>query len=342
MPNIRMLLRQVVEDGESLSLEQARMAVEDMLESRTTDLEIASLVTAITVRGATADELTGFVQAIRARALPIPLTAAEQSELVDTCGTGGDHCGSFNISTAAALVAAAAGAKVAKHGNRGVTSLCGSADVLEALGVRVDLDPEEAAQCLRETGFMFLYAPRMHPALKRVQALRRELGFRSIFNLAGPLSNPAGAKRQVMGVFAAKWVTVAAEAMAKLGMQHALVVHGHDGLDELSLEGISDVAEVRSLTVRLFPVDASALGLAPAAQSALLGGEPRQSARMIHDVLSGEPGPPRDVVLLNAAAALIVAGLAADFSQGICTAAEAIDSGLGMRLLLRLREFSTS
>src|SRR6202046_5451322 len=194
------LLKHVVEDRGTLAQEQGYSAVREMLEGEATDVEIASLLTAIATRGATVEELSGFVQAMRAMSTPVPLTEAEREQLVDTCGTGSDGQGTFNISTAAALVAAAAGVKVAKHGNRGVTSKCGSADVLEALGIPVQLEPEHAVECLRQTGFMFLYAPALHPALKRVQPIRRALGFRTIFNLAGPLANPAGARAQVAGV----------------------------------------------------------------------------------------------------------------------------------------------
>lgn len=338
MSNLRVLLKRLVEQGASLTVEQASSTVREMLEGEASDLEIASLVTAISTRGATAEELTGFAQAMRALCHPIPLTEEERDQLVDTCGTGGDDRGTFNISTGAALVAAAAGAKVAKHGNRGVTSKCGSADVLEAMGVPVELEPEAAADCLRETGFMFLYAPLLHPALKRVQPVRRALGFRSIFNLAGPLTNPAGARAQVMGVFASVRASVVSEAMVRLGMRHAMVVRGADGVDELTLHGPSEVAEVRDHGVRLFQLDASSAGLKPAPLEAIAGGDAQQSARILEGVLRGERGARRDIVLLNAAAALIVAGRAADFPSGIGQAAEAIDSGAAFRLLVRLRE----
>ena len=216
---------------------------------READLEIASLLTVFATRGETVEELTGFAEAMRALSLPVPLTDEERATLVDTCGTGGDGLGTFNISTGAALVAVAAGAKVAKHGNRAVTSYCGSADVLEAMGVPVALSPEQAVACLRATGFMFLYAPALHPALKRVQPIRKALGFRTIFNLAGPLTNPAGAPAQVMGVYSGAKVSLVAETMARLGVRHAFVVHGLDGLDELTLTGESSVAEVKAETM---------------------------------------------------------------------------------------------
>jgi anthranilate phosphoribosyltransferase len=310
----------------------------EMLEGDANDLQIASLVTAIATRGPTVDEISGFVQAVRAMGRPVPLSEPERDQLVDTCGTGSDGKGTFNISTAAALVAAAAGVKVAKHGNRGVTSRCGSADVLEALGIPAELSPEKAVECLRETGFMFLYAPALHPAMKRAQPVRRALGFRTIFNFVGPLANPAGAKAQVVGVFAG--VDLVAASLARLGVRHAFVVHGRDGLDELTLNGVSDVAEVREDTVRTFTLEAADAGLQQAPLSALAGRDARGNASLIEKILQGEPGPSRDVVLLNAAAALVVAGRAVDFAGGVRYAANAIDSGAGLRLLAQLRKFA--
>src|SRR6202167_634192 len=271
MSQLGALLKHVVDEHGTLTQEQGGSALREMLEGEANDVEIASLLTAIATRGATAEELSGFVQAMRAMSRPMGLTEPEREQLVDTCGTGSDGQGTFNISTAAALVAAAAGVKIAKHGNRGVTSKCGSADVLEALGIPVELEPERAAECLRQTGFMFLYAPAMHPALKRVQPVRRALGFRTIFNLAGPLANPAGARAQVVGVF--NGLSLVAASLAMLGASHAFVVRGRDGFDELSLNGVSDVAEVREHTVRDFSVEAGDTGLQAAPLSALAGGD---------------------------------------------------------------------
>jgi anthranilate phosphoribosyltransferase len=338
MSQLSELLKYVVEDHGTLTQEQGCSVLREMLEGDVTDIQIAALVTAIAARGTTVDELAGFVQALRAMGQPVPLTGAERDELVDTCGTGGDGHGTFNISTAAALVAAAAGVKVAKHGNRGITSKCGSADVLEALGIPVELSPETAVECLRQTGFMFLYAPSLHPAMKRVKPLRRALGFRTIFNLAGPLANPAGAKAQVVGVFAG--VDLVADSLARLGVRHAFVVHGRDGLDELTLNGISEVAEVREHTVRNFTLEAGDAGLQQAPLSALQGCDAGGNASLIEKILQGETGPRRDVVLLNAAAALVIAGRAVDFAGGVRCAADAIDSGAGLRLLARLRKFA--
>lgn len=339
MSQLPALLKHVVEDRGTLTQEQGCSAVREILEGDATDLQIASLLTAIATRGPTVEELSGFVQAMRAMSRPVPLSESEREQLVDTCGTGSDGQGTFNISTASALVAAAAGVKIAKHGNRGLTSKCGSADVLEALGVAIQLEPEKSVKCLRETGFMFLYAPALHPAMKRVQPIRRALGFRTIFNLAGPLANPAGARAQVVGVFAG--LDLVAGSLARLGVRHAFVVHGRDGLDELTLTGISEVAEVREHTVRNFTLEPAEAGLAQAPVAALAGGDAGGNAVLIEKILQGEPGPRRDVVLLNAAAALVLAGRAVDFAAGVHRAADAIDSGAGLRLLAQLRKFAS-
>jgi anthranilate phosphoribosyltransferase len=337
MSQLTALLKYVAEDKGTLTQQQGCSALREMLEGDATDVEIASLLTAIATRGPTVEELSGFVQAMRSVSRPVPITETEREQLVDTCGTGGDSRGTFNISTASALVASAAGVKIAKHGNRGLTSRCGSADVLEALGIAVELEPEKAAECLRQTGFMFLYAPAMHPALKRVQPIRRALGFRTIFNLAGPLANPAGASAQVVGVFAG--LSLVASSLALLGARHAFVVHGRDGLDELTLNGVSDVAEIREHTVRDFSLEPGDVGLAAAPLSALAGGDARDNAALIIKILEGEKGPRRDVVLLNAAAAIVIAGHAADLAGGVRSAADAIDSGAGLQVLELLRKF---
>ena len=340
MSHLPELLQHIAGEGGILTQQQANAAVREMLEGDSTEVQIAALLTAIATRGATVEELAGFVQAMRSLGRPVPLSEAEREQLVDTCGTGGDGRGTFNISTAAALVAAAAGAKIAKHGNRGLTSRCGSADVLQAMGVRIELEPEQAVECLRQTGFMFLYAPAMHPAMKRVQGVRRALGFRTIFNLAGPLTNPAGARAQVVGVFAPAAVGLVAATLARLDVRHAFVVHGRDGLDELTLDGLSDVAEVREQTVRNFTLDGGEAGLSHAPLQALAGGDAAENARLIESILRGQAGPRRDVVLWNAAAALVLARRAPDFPAGVRRAANAIDSGAGLRLLQQLRSFA--
>ncbi|HEX6497104.1 MAG TPA: anthranilate phosphoribosyltransferase, partial [Acidobacteriaceae bacterium] len=273
MYDLRPLLKDMVERGRTLRVEEAQAAVGVMLDGNLADVEIAALLTALAQRGETVDEVLGVVMALRERLMPLPVTDAERAELVDTCGTGGDGSGTFNISTAAALLAAAAGAKVAKHGNRALTSRCGSADVLEALGVPVDLGPDQAVASLRAHGFVFLFAPTSHPTMRRVQPVRRALGFRNTFHLAGPLSNPAGAQAQLMGVFAREKVDLVAKTMARLGVRHGLVVHGADGLDELTLTGSTTVAEVRGGSTRTYEVTPEQLGLERARSEALKGAE---------------------------------------------------------------------
>jgi anthranilate phosphoribosyltransferase len=343
MHDLRRVTKELVETGRTLSLQEAHASVGAMLDGGATEMEIAALLTALAARGETVDELCGAVQALRERLLLLPVDEVERSQLVDTCGTGGDGSGTFNISTAAALVAAAAGARVAKHGNRAVTSRCGSADVLEALGMRVDIPPAEAAACLRQNGFVFLFAPGAHPTMRRVQPVRRALGFRNIFHMAGPLSNPAGARQQVMGVFARNKVELVAEAMAQLGMRHGLVVHGADGLDELTLTGPTTVAEVRDGTMHIYRITPQQLGLKPVPPAALLGAEtPAGNAAILEGIFRGSDRSPqadarRDVVLLNAAACLLVAGRAAELRDGIEQAAAALKTGAAWALLERLR-----
>jgi anthranilate phosphoribosyltransferase len=348
-------VEQVRDVGATLTRKDANAAVRAMLAGEAEDDEIAALLTAIAKRCETVSELIGFAEAIRELAVPLPLTEAERAQLVDTCGTGGDDKGTFNISTGAALVAAAAGAKVAKHGNRAVTSTCGSADVLEALGVSVALPPKEAVDCLRATGFTFLYAPALNPSLKRVQAVRRSLGFRTIFNLAGPLSNPANARTQIMGVFAANRIALVAQAMANLGVRHAFVVYGLDGLDELTVTGESMVAEVKNRPiaewdrgiegpgdVRHYRVHPRQAGIEVSSLDQLQGGKTAaENAAILEAILKGEKGPKRDVVLLNAAGALSVADVAADMREGMERAAAVIDSGAAMKTLQALRDFSS-
>ncbi len=344
---IREELRLVVEEQQTLSAAQAQALLGRILAGEASDLELASLLGGLSARGETADELAGFATAMREVATRLPLSPAEQEALVDTCGTGGDGTGTFNISTAAALVAAAAGAKIAKHGNRAVTSRCGSADVLEALGVPISLTPAAAADALRRGNFCFLLAPAHHPAMKAVLPVRRALGVRTIFNVLGPLLNPAGARRQVMGVYAARLVPVVAEAMAQLGVRHALVVHGAGGLDELSLSGPSEVAEVigsgTRTEVKRYIVLPEDLGLERAPLAALRGGENvQENAAILGGILgldgaAPERGARRDSVLLNTAAVLVAAGRVPDLGAGVGMAALTIDTGQVRRLLDALR-----
>jgi anthranilate phosphoribosyltransferase len=339
--SIQAELRRVVQAGETLPRNDAAALMRRILAGEASDTELSELLLALAARGETAAEIAGFATAMREAATTLPLTAAEQAEVVDTCGTGGDASGSFNISTAAALVAAAAGAKVAKHGNRAVTSKCGSADVLEALGIPVQLAPEAAVAALREHGFCFLLAPNHHPAMRAVMPVRRALGVRTVFNVLGPLLNPAGARRQVMGVYSARLVPLVAEAMALLGAEHAIVVHGDHGLDELAVSGPSDIAEVTCHPIGTAVVESSItpeqFGLSRAPIEALTGGDALTNASILTSIFSGEAGPHRDVVLLNAAAVLVTAGLAGDVAAGVTLASAAVDSGAVARLVASLR-----
>jgi len=337
------ILKPLAEDGAALTRAQARSALVAMLDGEATDVEAAALLTALATRGELAPELAGFVDEMRARATPIPLSEEERAELVDTCGTGGGGPATFNISTGAALVAAAAGAHVAKHGNRAVTSRCGSADVLEALGVPITLPPDLAAECLRETGFVFLLATMLHPAMKVVGPLRRSLGFRTIFNLCGPLTNPAHARTQVIGVLAPSRALLVARTLIELQTtRRAFVVHGLDGLDELTLTGESIVVRVEPAAepaIKAARVTPEMAGLPQAALEDFSGGDADDNAAILYDIVTGIPGPRRDIVLFNAAAALVAAGIAEDLKEGVARGAEAIDSGMAAVTLQKLRNF---
>ena len=344
MSLVKELLKPLAEDGAALTREQAAAALEEILAGGVPDVETAALLTVMATRGEQAPELAGFVEVMRARVTPLPLTPAERDQLVDVVGTGGGGPLTFNISSGAALVAAAAGAKVAKHGNHAVTSLCGAADVLEALGVPIELKPEVAVECLRETGFMFLFAPLYHPAMKAVGPLRRALGFRTIFNLCGPLTNPAGARAQVIGVLAPSRVLLVGRTLAALGARRAFVVHGTDGIDELTTTGESIVARVEESetgesTLKAARVTPEMAGLPRTTLDQFTGGDVKTNAALLYDVLTGMPGARRDIVLLNAAAGLVAAGLAVDLKEGVRLGAEAIDSGQAAATLAKLRAF---
>jgi anthranilate phosphoribosyltransferase len=344
MSQLKELLKLLAEDGAALTREQASAVLDEVLSDEAPEVETAALLAVMATRGEQAPELAGFVDTMRARALTVPLTDEERAELVDTCGTGGGGPLTFNISTGAALVAAAAGALVAKHGNRAVTSHAGSADVLEALGVPIALGPELAAECLRETRFMFLFAPLYNPAMKAVGPLRRALGFRTIFNLCGPLTNPAGARAQVIGVLAPSRVLLVGRTLATLGAKRAFVVHGSDGIDELTTTGESIVARIEEgagdkpelKAARITPEMA---GLQRARLEDFVGKDIPTNTALLYDVLTGVPGARRDIVLLNAAAALVAAGLASDLKDGVVRGAEAIDSGEAAATLAKLRQF---
>jgi anthranilate phosphoribosyltransferase len=309
--------------GESLTEDEASAAMRSIMSGDATQSQIAGFVIALRIKGETAEELAGLART--ARALATPIDAGDG--LIDTCGTGGDGTGTFNISTLAAVVAASCGARVAKHGNRAASSACGSADVLEALGVKIDLGPGGVARCIQEAGIGFLFAPVFHPAFRFAMAPRRELGVRTVFNILGPLCNPAGASRQALGVADAALAPVMAEVLSRLGVERALVFHAEDGMDELSTVGPSHVIELEDGRRREYTLDAVELGLPMATSEAVRGGGAAENAAIATELLAGATGPRRDIVLLNAAAALRVAGLASDWREGLAQAAEAIDRG---------------
>jgi len=341
-------LHQVANHRQSLSREAAREVMSEILTGGATDAQIAALLVALHMKGETVEEIVGFAEAIRKAAAPLnvhdpalDVSGTERDALVDTCGTGGDASGTFNISTATALTIAGAGVRVAKHGNRSVTSRCGSADVVEALGVNITLPPARIAECLEAVGIAFLFAPAMHSAMKYVQPARRDLRLRTVFNLLGPLCNPAHASAQVVGVYSPALVEKLAQALQMLGLTRALVVHGADGLDEITITGPSHVAEVRNGTISVYDVTPEQFGLERAAISAIQGGDKVANAYIIRRLLDGERSPRRDVVLLNAAAALVVAGKADSISEALPMAAQSLDSGAARDKLAKLIDFTS-
>jgi anthranilate phosphoribosyltransferase len=319
-------------DGRMLSLDEARGAMGSIMDGEATSAQLAALLVALRMRGETVEELAGFAAAMRERVVRVNAPDG----VVDTCGTGGDGSGTFNISTTSAIVVAACGVPVAKHGNRAITSASGSADVLDALGVRIDHDAASAGLALREIGFAFMFAPGFHPAMKHAGPTRGEIGVRTAFNLLGPLTNPAGARRQVIGVADPAAAPRIAAVLQLLGAERALVVGG-DGLDELPLDGSGVIHDVTPAGIERRTVDTVALGLTRAGVAKLAGGSPADNATIVEAVLRGEPGARRDVVLLNAAAGLVAAGRVADLAEGIDLAALTIDAGLATELLGRLR-----
>lgn len=335
---------------QSLSRSEAHAVMAEVLTGKCTDAQIAALLVALHMKGETVEEIVGFAEAIREAAAPLNLhsnsvldaSGTGRDALVDTCGTGGDTSGTFNISTVTAFVVAGAGVRVAKHGNRSVTSKCGSADVMEALGVKIDLPPARVAACLEEVGIAFLFAPAMHSAMKYVQPARRELRLRTVFNLLGPLTNPARATCQVVGVYSADLVEKLAEALSMLGLRRALVVHGSDGLDEITITGPTRIGEVRDGQVRSYEVTPEECGLQRATLNDISGGDAAQNAGLIREVLSGKTSPRRDVVLLNAAAALVAAGKADHLRDAVPQAAAAIDSGAAQSKLDALIRFAAT
>jgi anthranilate phosphoribosyltransferase len=350
-------LHRISHQGQSLARAEAREVMAEVLAGSCTDAQIAALLVALRMKGETVEEIVGFAEAIRAAATPLPISsfgdkapaldlsgtgrdALIESPLVDTSGTGGDAAGTFNISTATAFVTAGAGVRVAKHGNRSISSKCGSADVMEALGVNIQLTPDRAAQCLREVGICFLYAPDLHASMKQVQKVRRELRLRTMFNLLGPLTNPAHANGQVVGVYALEMVEKLAEALSMLGLHRALVVHGLDGLDEITITGPTRIAEARDGSVRTYEVDPAEFGMKRATLADISGGDAAENAAIISEVLSGKKSPRRDVVLLNSAAALVAAGRADRLGDAIPMAVQSIDSGAAAAKLAAMATFT--
>ena len=321
----------------NLTEAEAEAVMREIMQGEATDAQIACYITALRMKGETVEEITGSARVMREKAVKIKLDAPYQ---VDTCGTGGDMAHTFNISTTAAFVVAGAGVAVAKHGNRSVSSKSGSADVLQALGVNIEMPSSRVEDCLKEVGIAFLFAPMMHLAMKFAIGPRREIGIRTIFNVLGPLTNPAGVKSQIMGVYSAELTGVLAQALGNLGIKHAFVVHGMDGLDEITITDRTMVSEFKDGKVRDFFVHPSDFGLPVGKPGDLKGGDAKENAEITIAVLKGEKGPRRDIVLLNAAAGLVASGKAKDFIEGIRQAQESIDSGAAMKKLEMLKAFT--
>ncbi|HVO24704.1 MAG TPA: anthranilate phosphoribosyltransferase [Candidatus Margulisiibacteriota bacterium] len=326
-----------VASGAALSELETEAVMRELMEGRATPAQIGGFLIALHMKGETVEEIIGAVRVLRSHATHIE---PRSLVVVDTCGTGGDRCGTFNISTAAAFIAAGAGLTVAKHGNRAMSGTVGGADVLEALGVAIELPPAQVAACIDEIGIGFLFAQVFHPAMRHVAGLRRELGVRTIFNLLGPLSNPAGARHQVVGVYAAEWTEPLAHALGRLGARHALAVHGDDGLDEISLAAPTQLSEWHDGTVRTYRVTPEEFGFTRCRHAELEGGNRDTAAAMIRAILGGATGPRADIAVLNAAAAIYVGGLAPSIAAGIDRARESIRSGRARQKLERLIEFS--
>ena len=325
-------------ERENLSGEEARSVMEEIMTGQATDVQIAGFLTALRMKGETAEELIAFAKVMQERAEPF--WDEEVLPVLDTCGTGGDGSGSFNISTAAAFVAAGAGIRVAKHGNRSATSRCGSADVMEALGTDIEMPIGRLRQSIRDAGIGFLFARRFHSSMKHVAAARTQLKIRTVFNILGPLASPARARYQVVGVFSPHLMELMAKALHGLNVAHAFVVHGADGMDEISIAGKTHVTEMKAGELKTYTISPEDFGIAQADLTTLAGGDAAANARIIESVLRGEQGPRRNVVLLNAAAAIVSGGAAASLSEGIRAAADSIDTGAAFRRLELLREYS--
>jgi anthranilate phosphoribosyltransferase len=322
--------------GQSLSTGQARQAMNEIMEGEATPAQFGAFVTALRMKGETPDEITGMALVMREKSLHVNV----DGPLVDTCGTGGDASGTFNISTTAAFVVAGAGVKVAKHGNRAMSGATGSADVLEALGVKIDLSPNGVERCLNETGIGFMFAQTFHPSMRFAAGPRREIGIRTVFNILGPLTNPAGASSQVLGVADAGVAEKMAHVLANLGTKHALVVHGEDGLDEISLSDATKVWEIKSGVVSSFTTTPEEFGLDRSPKSELQAASVEDSRQILMDVLRGKTGPARDIVIMNAGAALLAADVAESLKRGVELAAQSIDSGKAQDKLKAFVELS--
>jgi anthranilate phosphoribosyltransferase len=332
---IRMAIARLVE-GHDLERAEVAAAMTEIADGRATPAQVGAFLATLRLKGETVEEITGAAEVMRARADRVHVGV---EVFVDTCGTGGDNQNTFNISTTAAFAVAGAGVCVAKHGNRSVSSRCGSADVLGALGVNVDASKETVERSIAGCGIGFLFAPRLHPAFKAVASIRRELGCRSIFNLLGPLTNPAGARHQVIGVYEPRWVPIVAGVLSALGSRHAFVVHG-EGLDEIAVTGMTHICEVRGESVERYAILPEDLGLRRWQRGDIAGGDAERNAAILLDVLRGQPGGPRDAALANAAAALVAGGAARDLPSGVKVAADAIDGGAALEKLERLRALS--
>ncbi len=329
---IKEAIAAIVDEERDLTEDEAAAVMQEIFTGEATPAQLAAFLVGLRSKGEAVDEIAGMARVMREHALQVKV----DGPLLDTCGTGGDAKGTFNVSTAAAFVAAGAGARVAKHGNRAMTSGCGSADVLEALGAKIDLTPEQVAQCIEKTGFGFMFAQAFHPAMKYAGPTRREIGIRTAFNILGPLTNPAHARHQLLGVARPEIAPLMAAVLERMGAKHVLVVHGHGGCDELTLDGPGDVYELKGGETREYTISAKEFGLTTALPMAIRGGKPDQNAAIMAAVLMGEKGPFRDVVLLNAAAALVAADIADDIPEGIIQATVSIESGAASA---RLKEF---
>jgi anthranilate phosphoribosyltransferase len=333
-------LLQKLAGGENLAFKEMKAAMECIMSGQASPAQIGAFVTGLRLKGETVQEIAGAASTMREKAVRITPRLPNGNALLDTCGTGGDGCQTFNISTAAAFVAAGAGAPVAKHGNRGVSSKSGSADVLEALGVDITAEPPLVQRCIEEIGIGFLFAPRLHTAMKHVSEPRKELGFRTIFNILGPLTNPAGADAQLLGVYDPALCRVMAEALIMLGTKRAMIVHG-DGLDEITTTGPTNIAYVHDGTIDEMILEPGQYRIRTSQIENLMGGTPAENARTIEDLLKGLRGPKRDIMLLNAAAGLFISGVTDGLQTGLARAEESVDSGAAYRKLCALREFTT-